>query len=106
MKVKIIKFIFTSLFLFYLLLYVNSITGYYEYKNYEKVRLTDEEIEKFESDIASGKEIDLYDYVINENKSYNNKISDFGKRLSFNLRDIFKSILTFIFKYLSKFITD
>ena len=49
----------------FLVVYFSDITGYYQYQNYKKTTLTLEQIKKFEEDVASGKEIDINEYLIN-----------------------------------------
>ncbi len=103
---KIFKFVFFLLLLIYLTLYFTGIAGYYEYKNYKKMTLTNEQIEKFEEDVKSGKEVNVEDYITKEKKDYNNKISDAGKKVSFTISNTLSKLLTSTFKHISKFITE
>ena len=70
------------LFLIYIALYIAMESGYYENKIGERVELTNDRIEQFEKDIKDGKEIDLNDYMIEEDKDYGSKFSKFGVQVS------------------------
>ena len=52
-KNKIFKFIFGLFFMSFLVIYFSELTGYYEYQNYKKTSLTEEQIKKFEEDVKS-----------------------------------------------------
>ena len=103
---KIIKSLFSILIIEYIVLYIASSTGYYEYRNYKKMTLTEEQITKFEEDIKEGKEIDLEEYIVKEDNNYDNKISKLGRRLSFTISDTFTNLLSKTFRAISKFITE
>lgn len=105
-KDKIFKFAFCLLLLVYLTLYFSSISGYYEYKNYQKMTLTEEQIIKFEQDVKDGKEVNVEDYIVEERTDYNNKIADTGKRVSYTISDTMNKVLNKTFKVLSKFVTE
>ena len=105
-KGKIIKFIFVSLLLIYLSLYFTGVSGYYEYKNYKKMSLTEEQIIKFEEDVKAGKNVNVEDYIVEEKKDYNNKIANTGKKISFTISGIMSKVLTETFKEISKFVTE
>lgn len=103
---KIFKVVFISLLLIYLSFYFAGVAGYYEYKNYKKTELTEEQIEKFENDVKEGKEINVEDYLVEDKKVVNNKISTLGKKISFGISGILTKSLSKGFRSLSKFITD
>jgi hypothetical protein len=105
-KDNIFKIVFCILMLTYLTLYFAGVSGYYEYKNYKKMVLTEEQINKFEEDVKEGKEINVEDYIIEENSNHNNKIANTGKRLSFTISSSMSKVLTKCFKVISKFITE
>ena len=79
---KIFKFLIVFLFIIYITIYVSQLTGYYEFKNYQKTILTKEQIEKFENDVKNGKNVKLNDYVVNTNKHYQTRLSKIGYDLS------------------------
>lgn len=105
-KDNIFKIVFCILMLTYLTLYFAGVSGYYEYKNYKKMVLTEEQINKFEEDVKEGKEINVEDYIVEEKNSHNNKIANAGKRLSFTISSSMSKVLTKCFKVISKFITE
>lgn len=103
---KMIKPVFLLLFFFYFVLYILSAAGYYEYKNYEKMILTEEQIRKFEDDVKAGLDVDVTDYVKEKRVNHNNKIANTGKKLSFIISDIMKNGMIESFKVLSKLVED
>ena len=93
-------------FLSFLVVYFSEATGYYEYKNHKKAALTEEQIKKFESDIASGKEVDLNEYLVVDNKIYNNKLSKLASNLSNGISNVVKNSVESTFKFLSNLIEE
>lgn len=69
------KFVFVLCFVSFLTFYFSLSSGYYEYNNRRKMSFTKEQIEKFESDVSSGKSISVGEYLNGTNKNYQNKIS-------------------------------
>lgn len=106
MKNKVFKTVLGLLLLIYLTLYFTSISGYYEYKNYKKMTLTEEQIERFEKDVKEGKEVDVSDYIIEEEIVFNNKIANTGKRVSYTISKTMDKVLNKTFSSLAKFITE
>ncbi len=105
-KVKIAKFVFCLFLVTYLTIYFSSMSGYYEFQNYQKMTLTQEQIKQFEQDVKDGKEVDVEDYIVKERTDYNNKIANAGKRVSYTISDTISSLLTKVFTYLSSFISE
>lgn len=105
-KNKIFKFIFMVFFMSFLVIYFSELTGYYEYQNYKKTALTEEQIKKFEEDVKNGKEVDINKYLIKEEKKYNNKLSKFSNNFSSTISDIVQSGVDNTFKFLSKFLEN
>lgn len=105
-KNKLITIIF-GIFLFsFIIIYFSEITGYYEYKNYQKTSLTNEQIKKYEEDIKNGVEVDLNEYLIKNNKKYNNKLSVLASKISNGISKIVKGGVEYSFKYISKLIEE
>lgn len=94
---KFFWFILISLFVVYMGLYIANSTGYYESKLNDRVKLTNEAIQKFEKDVAQGKDVTIDDYLTKETKDYSNKASKIG--LSFS-----KKVESFMTTGLSKFL--
>lgn len=79
---KLFNTIIFCLFTIFFCLYFASNNGYYEYENKQKTIFTDEKIKEFEDDLKNGKKIDIKNYLANENKNYNNKITKLGNTVS------------------------
>lgn len=103
---KMLKPLFIFLFFSYLMIYLLSAAGYYEYKNYEKMVLTEEQIRKFESDVKSGLDVDVTDYIKEERINHNNNIANTGKKLSSLISKIMTNGMNESFKVLSKLVDD
>ena len=63
-------------------LYFSQATGYYDFAEHKKVTLTNEQIKKFEEDVAQGKNLNIEDYLSNTDKNYQNKTSQMGLKIS------------------------
>ena len=79
---KVFNTIIFILFTIFTCLFLASNTGYYEYQNNEKTNFTEDKIKKFEKDLKEGKKIDLKNYLSNDKKNYDNKITKLGNTLS------------------------
>lgn len=101
-KINIFSILIT-LIIIYLILYFANITGYYEYTNYNKTTLTNEQIKKFEEDIKMGNNIDINDYVVKK-IDYQNKISKFNKEVSKTVNKVFKNFIQKTLDYLNKIV--
>jgi len=107
MKVnKIFRNIIILLFMVFIALFISQSNGYYEYSEYKKVALTNEQIKEFESDLKSGKKIDIKDYISNTKKEYGNTISDTGLTVSLNIEKYIKKAITSSFGALSKLVSE
>lgn len=105
-KNKIYKFIFYIFFISFLVIYFSELTGYYEYQNYKKTSLTEEQIKKFEEDIKNGNEVDINQYLVADNKKYNNTLSKLASKFSDGISKIVNSGVEYIFKYISKLVDE
>ena len=95
---KIFSLILVVLIILFLSLYFSKNNN--EYYTNQKV-LTDEAIERFESDLKAGKEINLNNYIPKE-KDYNNKVSKLGLKTSSFIEKTFTKSLKIFAKYISK----
>lgn len=93
---KIFKIICLIIIILFLSLYFSKYTNSY-YEN-QKV-LTDDAIKRFEKDIKDGKKIVASNYIENE-KNYNNKISELGIKTSNIIESFFNNSLSYMMKYL------
>ena len=94
---RIYKTCVIILFLSFLVLYFAQKGGYYERINNEKKELTNEQIKKFEEDVKNGKKIDVNNYIIIDDKKYDNKISKFGSITSSFIAKYFKKGIVKVF---------
>lgn len=94
------------LFGIYMAIYYAMASGYYEYKEYNKMILTEEAMKRFENDVANGKDITIDEYITTTNKDYSNKISDLGLKTGESLENFVTKGLGNFFKVLSKLVTD
>ena len=92
----------TILFGIYIGMYTLLKGGYYQYKEYNKMVLTKEAMDKFESDISEGKDVTLSDYITNNTENYQNKVSKLGYNTSKFFENFFNEGLSNIFKVLGK----
>lgn len=69
------KVFFVICFVSFLTFYISLQSGYYEYNSRRKMTFTKEQIERFESDVKSGNNIDINEYLVNTDKDYQNKVS-------------------------------
>lgn len=102
---KISKYLIGIIIIVFLVMFFSSSGGYYEYELNKKTNLTKEAIERFEQDVKAGKEIDINNYVVKENKNYDNKFSKAGLTLSNNIKLFFSEGVKFIFNSLGDFVT-
>lgn len=94
---KFFWYVFLVLFMTFLTLYTAGRAGYYEYTKNQKKVLTEEQIEKFEQDVALGKEIDIENYLVSKTdfqdrrKRVGLKLSEFiGTYTKIGINKIFK----------------
>ena len=100
----VIKFIFLILILIFLTIYFSQATGYYEFELHKKSVFTKEQIQKFEEDVAAGKDVTIEDYLVEEKKDYSNKVSDFGLTLSRKLGNYVKDCIEGGFSLVNKLV--
>ena len=103
---KIFKNIMIILFVIFIALFISQANGYYEYQEYKKVALTNEQIKEFESDVKAGKKIDIKDYVGNTKKEYGNVVSNMGLTVSKNIEKYVKKAINTSFGVLSDLVSE
>ena len=103
-KYKFFKGVFIILFVIFIALYFSEESGYYEFKNHRTAELTKKQIEKFEADVALGKQVDINDYKIVKNKDYQNHISGAGLNISNIVSYLVKTGLDKSFSFLIKLV--
>lgn len=103
---RIFRYLFTLLFITYITLYFSMQTGYYEYENKQKTKLTEEKIKEFERDVESGKDIRVEDYLEEMTHDYNNFFSKVGKNISMKVSSTVKSGIEELFGQLNKIVEE
>ncbi len=98
---KIFKKIFLMILVGYTAIYISEASGYYEFEQHNKKVLTEEKIKQFEKDVSDGKNIDIKDYIKEDNKRYDSKISRLGEQLSKEVDKIVVNGLNSTFKFLN-----
>ena len=94
------------LFGIYMAIYYAMASGYYEYKEYNKMILTEEAMKRFEEDVSNGKDISIEEYITKTNKDYSNKVSDLGLKAGESLETFVTKGLGNFFKVIIKLVTD
>lgn len=98
----IVKGFCFALVVVFLVMIFTSSSGYYEYELNKKTTLTNEAIEKFERDLKDGKSIDIDDYVVKDDKNYDNRISKIGNSISNKIDNVMSTGIKYLFKYIEK----
>ncbi len=81
-KLNVQLLILIIFFIIFIALYFTQLTDLYEYSQYNKMSITKEAMEKFENDIASGKNVVIEDYIDIKEKNYTNNLSKLGNKTS------------------------
>ena len=71
-----------------------------------KKEATEEQIKKFEEDIKNGKNVDISNYVINENKDYTTNFTNDVYSVSLKVEKTIDKIVKFIFNEIGKNINN
>jgi 23S rRNA G2445 N2-methylase RlmL len=77
--------------------------GYYEYRQRQRVVLTEEKIKQFEEDIKKGKNIDVEDYV-QEHETFEHVSKRLGSKISEVISKYTRKGIETTFKMLNNFI--
>lgn len=105
-KKKIIKVIFTCLFLAFVVSYVIEMTGYYEYNLQNKTIMTNEAISQFEKDLAEGKDVTMENYVVSTEKDYTSSLTRTTNKVSLKVNKILKEGIESVFKIVGTFVEE
>lgn len=98
---KVFKKIFLVLLISFTAIYLSEAAGYSEYKQHNKKVMTEEKIKQFESDVKNGKNLNLNDYLVEDKKSYESKISKIGDYMSKEVEKHVVGGLNSMFKFLN-----
>lgn len=75
-----IKFL-SIVFILFLITYMSKENGYYDFKAYQKMKLTTESIMKFEKDLEEGKDVTKNDYKVTNYVDYTNRATNIGYKI-------------------------
>lgn len=106
MKNNLLKAILILAFTIFVASYFIEKTGYYDYKLQEKTILTNEQIKKFESDIKSGKEVDIKSYLNENKKDYSNNITTNVTKVSITANKYLKKGIESLFSVLDNLVKE
>ena len=102
---KFFTYVFLVLFMAFLTLYSAGKAGYYEYTQNQKKVFTEEQIKKFEEDVALGKDVDIEDYLIVK-ENFQEKNKRIGLKISEFIGTYTKLAINKIFKILNKLVEN
>lgn len=100
-KNRLFKVLFWIFFISFMIIYFSELTGYYEYKNYQKTIMTNEQIKQYEMDIRNGKKVNPDNYLLSDTTKYDNKLSDVADNLSNEISKIVKGGVNNTFKLIA-----
>ena len=105
-KKKIVKYVFITLFLSFVVSYVIEKSGYYEYNLQNKVIMTNEAIAQFEKDLAEGKDVRKEDYVVSTEKDYTSSLTRTTNKVSVKVNVLLKKGIEGVFRVVSTFVEE
>ena len=106
MNKKIFKFFIIVITIIFISSYIITESGYYEYTMQQRTIITNEKIKEFEQDIKDNKDIDLKDYLGEEDMDYSNKFTNLVYNLSDNSNKLARKTIKYLFKKLGSLVED
>lgn len=106
MKNNTVKLILIIIVITFISIYAISESGYYEYKLQEKTILTNEKIKEFENDVKNNENVDIKEYLINEELDYSNKITNLVYEISDNSNKLTRKLIKAIFNKLGNLVEE
>lgn len=106
MNKKISKLIIIVIIIIFISSYIITESGYYEYTMQQRTIITNEKIKEFEQDIKNNKDIDLKDYLGNDELDYSNRFTNLVYNLSDNSNKLARKTIKYLFKKLSSLVED
>ncbi len=97
---KAFKYLVLVLFMMYFAIFVMVNLGYYEYASYKKKVFTEEQIAKYEEDIKNNVDIDIEDYLVEE-EDFQDRPKRIGLKISEFISNSCKQSVSGIFKFLN-----
>ena len=106
MDKKIIKLFILVILIVFVMAYMISSSGYYEYTMQQRTVITNEKIKEYEEDVKNRENIDLKDYLEEEEVDYSNRFSNLMYNISDSSNKITRKMIKYIFKKLSYLVED
>ncbi len=103
---KIVKLIIFLVCFIFLVSYIIYETGYYEYKLQNKMVLTKEQMEQFESDVNEGKDVTLNDYMVDTEIDYKNDLTNMTIKVSGRVNEVLKKSIELMFRGINKMVSE
>lgn len=103
-KNKGLSLLLITITLVFICSYVVSQSGYYEYSMQSRKNLTEEEIKQFESDVQAGNDVDITDYLKDQETDYTNTLTRTTVKVSTKVNEYLKSCIESVFKILNKLV--
>lgn len=104
-KKNIIRFLFLTIFLFFLGLYIYQASNYYEYEIYKRTKINNTKIKEFEEDLKNGDDVRKNNYL-EKDKTYSNAIYKIGMGTSNIIEKSFNKIMKYLFSEASDVVND
>lgn len=105
-KTKVVKYVFVTLFLAFVISYVIEKSGYYEYNLQNKTIMTNEAMAQFEKDLAEGKDVTMEDYVVTTEKDYTSNLTRTTNKVSVRVNQFLKKGIEGVFKIVGTFVEE
>lgn len=106
MNKTIIKLFLLIIGIAFVCAYLVSSSGYYEYTMQQRTIITNEKIKQFEADIKNNENIDLKDYLEEEEIDYSNKFTTLVYNISDNSNKLARKAIKYLFKKLGSLVED
>ena len=100
---KVLKNISLIILILLLFLYFSYQNGYYDKYMRDKIKLTNQNIEKFEQDIKDFKDVTIEDYL-QEEKSYATKTSNISLKVANKLENVINEGIKILFRKISSIV--
>ena len=104
--IKLFKWTMTFIFISFFCTVILSLSGYYQTFLQKQTILTNDAINAFEQDIKDGKDIDINNYIENNQKNYDNAISKTGRFISNKLNNLISGTIEKTLKIIIKAIEE
>ena len=106
MNKSLIKLLLLLIIIAFISSYLVASSGYYEYTMQQRTILTNEKIKEFEEDIKNNENIDIKDYLEEENIDYSNKFTNLVYNISDNSNKLARLAIKYLFKKIGSLVEE